>query len=76
MTPWFADAAQSGLQSPPFNCGNPPTNNGPETLIPDRLPGEHPDLGTVAPMKFMQVPRLRSDRSSGSLWTFALHDSN
>jgi hypothetical protein len=27
-----ADAAQSGLQTPPFNCGNPPINNGPETF--------------------------------------------
>lgn len=27
-----ADAAQSGLATPPFNCGNPPINNGPETF--------------------------------------------
>jgi hypothetical protein len=27
-----ADAAQSGLAAPPFNCGNPPINNGPETF--------------------------------------------
>jgi hypothetical protein len=27
-----ADAARSGLPTPPFNCGNPPLNNGPETF--------------------------------------------
>ena len=27
-----ADAARSGLAVPPFNCGNPPLNNGPETF--------------------------------------------
>jgi hypothetical protein len=27
-----ADAANSGLASPPFACGNPPLNNGPETF--------------------------------------------
>jgi Alpha/beta hydrolase domain len=27
-----ADAMQSGLPSSPFNCGNPPLNNGPETF--------------------------------------------
>lgn len=27
-----ADAAKSGLTTPPFNCGNPPLNNGPETF--------------------------------------------
>jgi hypothetical protein len=27
-----ADAAQSGLAAPPFDCGNPPINNGPETF--------------------------------------------
>ena len=26
------DAAKSGLAVPPFNCGNPPINNGPETF--------------------------------------------
>jgi len=27
-----ADAEASGLVAPPFNCGNPPLNNGPETF--------------------------------------------
>jgi hypothetical protein len=27
-----ADAAKSGLAVPPFNCGNPPINDGPETF--------------------------------------------
>ena len=27
-----ADAAKSGLVAPPFQCGNPPLNNGPETF--------------------------------------------
>jgi hypothetical protein len=27
-----ADAERSGLAVPPFNCGNPPINNGPETF--------------------------------------------
>ena len=46
-----ADAEKSGLAVPPFNCGNPPINNGPETF------GVRAALHALA--LWIQVPEIR-----------------
>ncbi len=45
-----ADAAKSGLVGPPFNCGNPPINNGPETF------GVRAAVSALA--RWTQVPQI------------------
>jgi Alpha/beta hydrolase domain len=53
-----ADAARSGLAVPPFNCGNPPINNRPETF------GVRAAMHALA--LWTRVPQFRPSTSAAS----------